>query len=176
MTTQTLSPDFKVPIPEYYQDYVNQLQGENFLHVLRQQLSDTTSFIKRIPDDKADFAYAPGKWTVKEVLIHLMDGERVFSYRALRFARNDQTELPGFEENDYAPASEAKRRTLTSIAEEYQALRQSTIALFSNFSDDQLNRIGIANGKRFSVILLGTIIAGHERHHRGVLAKRYGIS
>jgi uncharacterized damage-inducible protein DinB len=170
-----MKPDYKVPVPEFYRDYVDSLAGENFNEVLKKQLAETTAWIRRIPEDKGDYAYAPGKWTVKEVLLHLIDAERVFAYRAMRFSRNDQTELPGFDENAYTPMSEAGRRTLGSIASEYDAVRKATIALFENLSETQLSRTGTGNGVVFSVILLGAAIAGHERHHRGVLKERYGI-
>src|SRR5690606_18442301 len=126
-----------------------------------------------LDENQGLYSYAHGKWTLKEVLIHCIDTERIMSYRALRFARNDQTELPGFEQNDYVPQSEANSRKMADLIEEYKILRQSTILLFKSFSDDVLKRAGVANGNPISVRALGFVISGHELHHLNVCKERY---
>lgn len=165
--------DFGVPVPEWYKGYVDALSGSDFITVLKEQFKSTPLLLKTIKEEKWDYAYAPGKWTVKQLIIHLTDAERVFAYRALRFARNDATELPGFEENDYADNCMSESRTPDSIINEYQAVRSSTIALFDNFNEEVMMRKGISNGKEFSVRLLGVVIAGHEKHHMNILNERY---
>jgi uncharacterized damage-inducible protein DinB len=129
--------------------------------------------VHSIPDNKADLAYAPGKWTTRELLCHIMDAERIFSYRALRFARNDKTPLSSFEENDYATQANATGRSLQKLAAEMSHLRASTIDLFESFSPDMLTRKGIVNKNEISVVALGFIISGHETHHRKILQERY---
>jgi hypothetical protein len=167
--------DFGIPVPSWYQGYVNSLGNRNFIEVLRENLQGTPAVLLGLQQDLWDYAYAPGKWTVKEVLIHLTDCERIFCYRALRFARNDKTELPGFDENEYAPNCFAHKRSETSIIEEYKAVRNATLTLFENFDSLMMTRTGTANGNEFSVSMIGAIIAGHEIHHKKILQERYGI-
>jgi hypothetical protein len=167
--------NFGVEIPEYYQGYISKMNGVHFMDALQSQQKTTLLKMDEIAPEQWDYSYALGKWTVKELFIHLMDAERIFTYRALRFARNDKTELPGFEENDYVPASNAAVRTPPSIVSEYNAIRNSTIELFKNFTPDVLMRTGKANGVLFSVMLLGATIAGHEKHHIGILNDRYKL-
>ncbi|MDX1314869.1 MAG: DinB family protein, partial [Eudoraea sp.] len=125
------------------------------------------------PEDKLHYAYGPDKWTVAEVLMHIIDSERVFQYRALRFARNDQTPLPGYEQDDYIPYSGASQMTKESLVQQYQAVRQSTIALFSTLDEEALTRAGEANGVKMSVRAVGFCCCGHQRHHRNILRDRY---
>ncbi len=171
----TMEIVYGVSIPSWYQGYVNTIGKHKFLDVLRQSYQSTPSLLLSLTGEQWNFAYAPGKWTVKEVMLHLTDCERIFAYRALRFARNDKTELPGFEENEYAPNAHAGRRSEVSIIEEYKAVRNATITLFNYFDEEMLNRTGYANGHEFSVKLTGAIIAGHEVHHLQILKDRYGI-
>ena len=131
------------------------------------------ALLKTTPEDKGVFRYAPEKWSVKELLCHMMDAERIFSYRALRFARNDSTNLAGFDENSYAPEANAHARSLQQLADEMLRLRATTIDLFSSFSAEMLQRKGTANNNIVSVVNLGYIIAGHETHHRNILNERY---
>ena len=126
-----------------------------------------------IPEDKGTYRYAEGKWTIKEVLNHMMDAERVFAYRALRFSRNDPTALQPFEENDYATRANAHGRTIHQLAREMQWLRESTIDLYASFTPEMLLLEGTASGKRISVLNLGYIIAGHDVHHQRILVERY---
>lgn len=160
-------------IPSFYKNYVKQIEEPDMLQALRISGHRMSELVHSIPADKADFAYAPGKWTVRELLCHTMDAERIFCYRALRFARNDKTPLSGFEENDYAPQANASGRSLQKLATEMAHLRSSTIDLFESLTPEMLNRRGTANGKELSVIALGFIIPGHETHHRKILMERY---
>ena len=160
-------------IPPFYKNYVKQIDEPDVLQALRISGHRMLELVHSIPADKADFAYAPGKWTVREVLCHMMDAERIFCYRALRFARNDKTPLPGFEENDYAPQANASGRSLQKIAAEMGHVRSATIDLFESFTPEMLHRRGTASSKELSVIALGFIIPGHETHHRKILVERY---
>jgi uncharacterized damage-inducible protein DinB len=123
--------------------------------------------------DKFDYQYAEGKWTIKEIIQHLIDSERVFSYRALRISRNDKTPLPGFDENDYVSNSNGKERSLQSLLTEMAVVRQATLSLFNSFSQEQLTKIGIASNKEVSVRAIGFIIIGHQKHHQKVFSERY---
>lgn len=132
-------------------------------------------FMKSISTNKLQFAYDDGKWSVAEVLVHLIDTERVFQYRALRFARNDATSLPGFDQDAYVPHSKANKRNLDSILKEYLAVRKATISLFESFDDEMMCRGGMASNSFMSVRALGFLICGHERHHKQILESRYLI-
>ncbi len=143
------------------------------MDALRSTFHVTDSLIRSIPESKGEYRYAPGKWSIKELLCHMLDAERIFAYRALRFARNDQTELPGFDEQVYAPNANAHSRTLNQLADEFKRLRSTTIDLFESFTPDMLARSGKANNNLISVINLGYVIAGHEVHHRNILTERY---
>jgi uncharacterized damage-inducible protein DinB len=160
-------------IPSFYKNYVKQIEEPDMLQALRISGHRMSELVHSIPESKKDYAYDSGKWTVRELLCHIIDAERIFCYRALRFGRNDKTPLPGFEENDYAPQANASGRSLQQIASEMARLRASTIDLFQSFTPEMLNRKGAANGKELSVIALGFIIAGHETHHRKILVERY---
>jgi len=126
-----------------------------------------------LPDDKLFYRYAPGKWSIKETLVHIIDDERIYAYRALRIARNDKTPLPGFEQDDYVPYSKADERSLESIYAEYTAVRTSTLWMFNSFHDDDLLRIGFANNSPMSVRAAAYHIAGHELHHLNLIKEKY---
>ena len=126
-----------------------------------------------IPNHKLEYRYAEGKWTVKELLQHLIDSERIFTYRALRFAREDSTNIPGYEHDDYIIPSRANKRTIDSLLQEYKALRASSIKLFESFDEDMLLQIGSANSSNVSVRAMGYIMIGHETHHCNVIKERY---
>ena len=160
-------------VPTFYKNYVKQIEETDLLQALRISGHRCLELIHAIPEEKADYRYADGKWTIRELLCHMIDGERIFTYRALRFARNDKTPLSGFEENDYAPQANASDRSLQKIAAEMAHLRSSTIDLFESFTPEMLIRKGMANNNEMSVIVLGFIIAGHETHHCNVLKERY---
>lgn len=129
--------------------------------------------LSAVPEDMGEYRYEKGKWSIKELVCHMMDAERIFAYRALRFARNDSTELSSFEENDYAPEANAHSRSLKQLLREAETLRKTTLDLFSSFTPEMLQRKGTVNKNVVSVINIGYIIAGHETHHRNVLNERY---
>lgn len=160
-------------VPPFYKNYVKQIEEPDLLQALRISGHRMQELVHSIPETKQDFAYEKGKWTIRELLCHIIDAERIFAYRALRFARNDKTNLHGFEENDYAPQANANGRPLSKIAAEMAHLRTSTIDLFEGFTPEMLARKGSANNNELAVIALGFIIAGHETHHRKILQERY---
>jgi hypothetical protein len=158
----------------FYANYVALAESQiTIVSGLTTQLESTVSFFTLIPEDKLNFRYAEGKWTIKDILLHLIDAERIFAYRALRISRNDKTELPGFEENDYVVAANASNREMVSIVEEYVSVRKATLTLFESFSEEQLLRIGKASDCSVSVRAIGYIIQGHEKHHLNVISERY---
>lgn len=169
-----IKPDLST-VPPFYQGYVNLVKDGDLFDNLQQSMLLTQKLIASLTESQGDYAYAPGKWTIRVLLCHMLDAERIFCYRALRFARNDKTPLAGFEENDYAPEANAHNRTLASISEEMTRLRLTTIDLFRSFSPEMLDRSGQANNSTVSVRNIGFIIPGHETHHRQILATRYGI-
>ncbi len=157
----------------YYAKYVDQVEGNNFVLALEMLMPKTVAFLNSLDTAKWNYRYAAGKWSIKEVMIHILDTERVMAYRALRIARNDRTPMPGFEQDDYIPFTDAENRSPKSIIEEYTAVRKASIAMFKNFNDDMLSRVGTANGNPFTPRALGYIIAGHELHHMQIVRERY---
>jgi len=156
-----------------YEKYVSKVETDDPLKELSKSSKELLKFISPLKKKQLNYRYAEGKWSIKEILVHMIDGERIFSYRALRFARNDKTELPGFEENDYAPASKAGKRKIKSILREYSALRKSTEQLFRSFDEDMMMRSGIASNNPMSVRALLYVILGHQKHHLGIIKERY---
>ncbi len=157
----------------YYQPYIDALGDLELLEGLKSGMDQFLQQVKNIPDEKLTYAYGVGKWTVLEVLVHLIDTERIFQYRALRFYRNDKTPLPGFDQDEYVPASNANSRTKESIINEFLAVRQSTIALYETFEEKELNKTGLASSAKMSVGAAGLIISGHQKHHLAILQNRY---
>lgn len=166
------NPDFNT-LPKFYHHYVSLVQEMNLSEALEQSNKLLIDLLNNVPENNGEFRYATGKWSIKEVICHMMDAERIFAYRALRFARNDSTELAAFEENNYAPEANAHARTLKQLLSEAVTLRKTTLDLFASFTPDMLQRKGTANKSTVSVINLGYIIAGHETHHRNILNERY---
>lgn len=166
------SPD-PTTLPAFYINYVNHVKNMDLMEALINSGAVTYDFICGIPEEKGEFRYAPEKWSVKEVICHMMDAERIFGYRAVRFARKDETPLPGFEENDYASQANAHARTLNQLADEMKRLRATTLDLFSSFTPEMLQLKGAANKSIISVINIGYVIAGHETHHCTILRERY---
>ena len=160
-------------VPRFYKNYVKLVEETDILHALRISGERMMEVLAPLTEAQQDHRYAEGKWSIRELLCHMIDAERIFAYRALRFARNDKTPLPGWEENDYAPEANAEGRSLSQIVGEMRGLRQSTIDLFEGFSPEMLDRKGIANNNEISVAALGFVIAGHEIHHRNILMDRY---
>jgi hypothetical protein len=160
-------------VPEYINRYVSQAPDGNFLTFLKESIIDMPVFFESIPEDKWDYAYAEGKWTIKEMVAHLIDTERIFAYRALCFARNDQTHFPSYDEDAYALASEANKRSSASLINEWILLRKSTFALFSSFTPEMMNSLGTASNYKLTPLIIGYTLLGHERHHKKVLEERY---
>lgn len=166
--------ELQLPQPyPFYKNYIDTLEEVELIDMLKRQMNNFPKFIESIPEEKIHYRYEVEKWTVTEVLLHIIDSERVFQYRALRFSRGDMTDLPGFEQDDYVPFSNAINRSVDSLIEEYIAVRQSTISLFINLSEEDLKRKGTASGLPWSVGALGFAICGHQRHHRNILRERY---
>lgn len=157
----------------YYDKYISMVPDDDILAVLESQMEDTAGFLGTIPESQASFRYAPDKWSIKELVGHVIDGERVFAYRALRFARNDKTPLPGFEQDDYVRNGAFDNCRLSDLAAELKSVRQATLFLFKHLDRDAWARRGVANDSEVSVRAIAHIIAGHELHHRGVLRTRY---
>ncbi len=173
MTTATIPrPDATEYVP-YYGKYIGKVPEGDVLRTLEDQRRDTQQLLAGLSEAKALHRYAPGKWSIKEVIGHLADTERVFGHRALRFARADETALPGFDENAWVPAGKFDARSLTDLAAELDAVRHATIALFRGLDPAALARRGTANNNGVSVRALAWIIAGHERHHVALLHERY---
>lgn len=157
---------------EYYDRYIR-LVGDDVLRALREGVETTRRMLEPLPESRGDWRYAPGKWSIKEVMLHVTDTERVFSYRALRFARKDPAPLPGFDQDAWMPESGAPERTLRSLIDEHRAVRAATLAFFENLAPEAWERAGIANDARMSVRAAAFVIAGHEAHHQGVLREKY---
>ena len=157
----------------YYGRYIEKVPEGPIVDVLTSGMKETLTLLRSIPESRADHRYAEGKWSIKEVMGHVIDGERVFTYRALRFARKDETPLAGFEQDDYIPAGNFGARTLRDLTDEYEAVRRATIELFRHFDESQFSRRGVAADNPVSVRALAYITAGHEIHHRTILRERY---
>lgn len=156
----------------FYAGYVARVPEGDVVEILARQLGEVSAFLRGL-SDRADFRYAPEKWSVKEVIGHLCDAERIFAYRALRIARGDETPLPGWEENGYVETGGFAARTLESLVEEWAEVRRSTVTLFRHLPPEAWTRGGTANGVRVSVRALAYITAGHTGHHLHILRTRY---
>ncbi len=157
----------------YYEKYVSLVPDADILTVLGRQIEETAGLLDSIPEAQANFRYAPDKWSIKELVGHLIDTERIFAYRALRFARNDKTPLSGYEQDDYVSNASFDSCPLTDLASELKSVRQSTLFLFKHLDKNAWMRRGVANDSEASVRALAHIIAGHELHHRQILRSRY---
>ena len=157
----------------YYAGYIAQVPEGDLIDELRKHFADTLALLRDIPEDRASHRYAPGKWSIKEVVGHMADVERIMTYRALRIARGDATPLPGFDENAYVPAANFEARTLTSLAHELEQVRRATVAFLETLDTDAAARRGSANNLEISARAIAYIIAGHERHHVRILRERY---
>jgi len=160
----------------FYANYVKNVTEDDVVAALEAQSRETAALLARIDDEKAAHRYAPDKWSVREVVGHFTDAERIFLYRALAIARGDKGSLPGFDENEYMRNANFDARPMRSIAEEYAAARAATLATFRGFSDEAWQRSGTANNVAVSVRALAHICLGHERHHLRVLREKYGVS
>jgi hypothetical protein len=157
----------------YFDRYIKLVPEGNLLELLRSQTQETRESFEKFSEDRGNYSYAPGKWSIKEVLGHVMDSERIFAYRILCISRGEQQPLPGFDQNDYAAAADYARIPLSKVVQHYEALRRSTFFLLEQIPGSAWNRTGISNQKRISLRALAYIIAGHERHHLRVLSELY---
>jgi hypothetical protein len=157
----------------FYETYISLIPGDDILGALETQRLQTAQLLAPRSEREGNFRYAPGKWSVKEIVGHLSDSERIFAYRALRIARADATPLSGFEQDDYVRSSGSSGRTLADLAAEYAAVRAANLVLFRSLADEAWTRRGVANKSEITVRALAYIIAGHEVHHRRILEERY---
>jgi len=174
-TTWRTSRPEKDEYPAAYQPYLDALATGDLVDLLAEQRTSTALLLDGLPPGKGDHRYAPEKWSVKEIVGHLADSERVFVYRALTFARADATDLPGFDENAWVPAANFGARSLADVAAEFSAVRRATLAFARSLDDDTALRRGTSKGRVMSVRALLAVCAGHERHHVRVLKERYGV-
>ena len=158
---------------EWYAGYVSRVPAGDVVSTLRDQLPETTALLRGLDPSRTTSGYAPGKWSIRDIALHMADTERVMSYRALRIARGDTTPLASFDENVYAPAASANARSMDSLLAEFEAVRRATIALLDGLPAEAWARGGTASGKPVTVRALAWIIAGHERHHLAVIRERY---
>ena len=158
---------------KYIQRYLDLIPSDNWLEELKDSGNQTLEIYQQFSEQQSNFAYAEGKWSLKILLQHLIDAERIFVYRALRFSRNDQTELAGWDEEDYAKNYFLEEISLKSLLEEFEYLRKSTVLFFENLNENILPRKGIANKNEISVETIGKLIVGHNIHHLNIIKERY---
>ncbi|HVA57898.1 MAG: DinB family protein [Gemmatimonadaceae bacterium] len=169
-TIQRPAPDEFAP---FYAGYVNGVPDGDVVAVLEQQARDLTALLSGLSDERAGHRYAPDKWSVKEVVGHVADAERIFAYRALRISRGDATPLAGFDQDAYVARGQFDRRALSDLLTEYAAVSAATVSLFRAMSDEESRRAGSANGVPVTARALAYVAAGHERHHARILRERY---
>ena len=169
---RTTLPDASEYAP-YYGTYVSKVSAGDIVETLATQNEATIALVRSIPEDKGGARYAPGKWSIREVVGHVTDAERIFTYRALRFARADHTPLASFDENTYVTHSSFDDRTLSSLIDEFEAVRRATVLLFASMNAAEWMRVGTASTKEMSVRGVAWVTAGHELHHVGILKTRY---
>ncbi len=159
--------------PENFDQYIKLIPGENVIRALESQMLELQALVSDLPSEKEDYAYAPGKWTIKEVLGHLIDAERVFGYRVLRFARGDSQALPGFDDKKYVPAGKFNKRSFYDLAHEFSVLREANIILIKNLGEEELSMRGTADELEMTARALIFSIAGHSAHHVRTIKARY---
>ena len=167
-----MKPDLNT-IPEFYRDYIQSVLDDNYLDLLSNVYDDAITILNDIPEEKANFAYAEGKWTIKDILQHIIDSERIFTYRMVAIARGEKQAILGYDHNDYVDYAKAKNRSFESLLKEYKNLHQSTNDLIASFSNEMLQMTGNANGSNIKVIDLIYINGGHQKHHIKILKERY---
>lgn len=160
-------------IPTYFRGYIDLVPENNLLDALDKNLNNTIYLFENVSKEKENFAYAEGKWTIKELLNHIIDTERIFAYRALRFSRLDETDLPGYDENLFTENANVSHRSLQHLIEEFRVIRKSTHYLFEAMTNEMLDFVGTANKNKSSARALGFMIIGHAIHHNQVLKERY---
>ena len=170
MTNLQLSENEYAP---FYKNYIQNLGDVNLHEVLNSSFEDLINSLKNVPEEKLVYRYADGKWTIKELVQHIIDAERVLSYRALRFSRNDPSDLQGFDEDWYVGNSNGNERDFNDILDEFTHLRKANISLFHSFTSEMMPMLGTSNGSIMSVRALGFIIAGHQMHHLNIIKEKY---
>ncbi len=173
MSTITINRPEETEYLPYYGRYISLVPDGDIVAALSAQVQETLALLRTIPESQAELRYAPGKWSIKELLGHVIDTERIFAYRALRFARNDRTPLPGYEQDDYIQNASFNDRQFSDLAEEFESVRASSLFLFKHLTAEAWLRTGTASESEVSVRALAYIIAGHELHHREILRDRY---
>lgn len=173
MTELTINRPDETEYAPYYGTYVSLVPDGDIIAVLSNQSAETLALLRALPEAEGSYRYAPDKWSIKELVGHVIDTERIFAYRALRFARNDQTPLPGFEQDDYIRNASFNDYSLSDLASEFECIRKSTLFLFKHLDSQAWMRRGMASENEVSVRALAYIIAGHELHHRGILHTKY---
>ena len=159
----------------FYHGYVALVPEGDVVATLRQNTRELLDTVASIPEERGGFRYGEGKWSIREVIGHVIDAERIFTYRALRIARSDTTPLAPFDENEYVKTAGSEARTLSNLARELGAVREASVQLFESFPDEAWGRSGVASGKNISVRALAYITTGHAMHHLRILRERYGV-
>lgn len=165
---------FKIEeVPVFYQGYIKQVAAQELMFALEESAQRLLDICTGLDETKALYRYEDGKWSIKDLIQHLIDAERVFTYRALRFARNDQTELSGFDQDEYVKEVFADKYSLSDLLTQFKNIRQSTLDLFTAFNETELQRVGSSNSVKMSVEMIGYIISGHTIHHLTIIQERY---
>lgn len=159
--------------PSFYKDYVKRVKGKDVIEAIENQKESLSNFLNEIPEHKFGFKYADNKWSVKEVIQHCIDTERIMSYRALALARGENQSIPGYDEDAYTLSSQAEKRTSKNLIEEWMVVRDATLFLFKSFTQEMMNKSGTCDKKTIHVNVLGAIIVGHTYHHLDVVKQRY---
>jgi len=167
-----MKPDLNT-IPDFYKGYIQSVLGDEYKDVLSNVYKNTIAILNSISEEKANYAYADGKWTIKDIIQHLIDSERIFAFRAVSFARGEQQKVLGYDHNEYVDNAFANDRSFESLLAEFKNSHQSTLDLFNSFSNEMLQLSGNANGSDVKVIDIIYITAGHQKHHINVLKERY---
>lgn len=157
----------------YYHTYISKVEGDHVIQILKDRKETFIEFMKTLPEDKWLYKYGADKWTIKEAIMHIIDTERVFAYRAMRSARNDQTPMVGFDQDKYVPNSNANNRSVTSIIQEYSLQRDANIAMLENITEEMASHLSEASGLPVTARSLAFMIAGHEIHHHQIIEERY---
>lgn len=158
---------------QYYEQYISEIEGSDIHKILESQLSEAIVLLKSVSEEKGNYKYAEGKWSVKEVIGHFIDTERIFAYRALCFDRGEKKVLPGFEQDDYVSSGRFNEKTLSDLINEFRLLRESNLVLFKSFDEDSLAKAGRIEDNRITVLAILYIIAGHTRHHLKIIKEKY---
>lgn len=172
LTATALRPETSEYAP-YYDRYISLVPEQDILSLLSAQFKETNAAISTLTEEQSEFRYAPGKWSVREMLGHMIDTERIMAYRALRFARNDKTPIEGFEQDDYVRHGPFHQCRLPDLLEEFGYVRNATVCMFRSLTEEAWLRRGVASNNEMSVRALAYVIAGHERHHMRVLREKY---